>query len=112
MSSAEQLLGLLGLPAAASARRGGGDSGRGQGAAASPEQREILVSLAREPATRDELLRRLGRTPEQLSLQLMDLELADRVAVDRDGRLVVRSPRPGRGGAAAGFRHPGDGAGP
>jgi len=79
-------------------------------AAPSPEQREILAALAREPATREELARRLGRAPEQLSLQLLDLELEDRVEVDRDGRLVAKraksvgGQRRGRGAGRPGAR--------
>ena len=55
----------------------------------------ILRALLHEPATRDELGRRLGRAPEQLALDLLELELAGRVVEDRDGRLRVVSPQPG-----------------
>jgi DNA processing protein len=46
----------------------------------------ILSALEHEPATRDELGLRLGRGPEQLALDLLELELAGRVTLDRDGR--------------------------
>jgi DNA processing protein len=51
--------------------------------------REILVALADEPASRDELSRRLGREPAQLALELVELELAGCVKGDRDGRLRI-----------------------
>jgi DNA processing protein len=48
--------------------------------------RAILEALEREPATRDELGRRLQRAPEQLALDLLELELEGRLVADRDGR--------------------------
>jgi DNA processing protein len=57
--------------------------------------RAILAALSDSPATRDELIRRLGRAPAQLALELLELELEGRVAEDRDGRLRVVSPRKG-----------------
>jgi DNA processing protein len=48
--------------------------------------RAILEALEREPATRDELGRRLARAPDQLALDLLELELDGQVAEDRDGR--------------------------
>jgi len=54
--------------------------------------REILDALADEPASRDELARRLGREPEQLALELVEFELAGRVEEDRDGRLRIVDP--------------------
>jgi DNA processing protein len=54
-----------------------------------PERRRILDALLQEPATRDELGRRLERTPEQLACELLELEMEGRVAEDRDGRLRV-----------------------
>jgi predicted Rossmann fold nucleotide-binding protein DprA/Smf involved in DNA uptake len=52
-------------------------------------ERAILRSLAREPATKDVLARRLEVSPEVLALDLIELELAGRVGLDRDGRLRV-----------------------
>ena len=49
----------------------------------------ILSSLRNAPASRDELGHRLDRAPEQLTLDLLELELGGRVAEDRDGRLVI-----------------------
>jgi DNA processing protein len=60
------------------------------GAPGSPASAEILRALADTPASRDELALRLRCPPEQLALELLDLELAGRVAIDRDGRLHVR----------------------
>jgi len=56
------------------------------GAPPSPSGAALLSALELEPATRDELARRLGSPPEQLALDLVELELAGRVALDRDGR--------------------------
>lgn len=50
--------------------------------------RAILSQLARGGLHRDELARRLDHPPEQLDLDLMELQLAQHVARDRDGRFV------------------------
>lgn len=55
--------------------------------------RQIVESLAAEPASRDELSRRLNREPEQLALELLELELAAVVDEDRDGRLRIVATR-------------------
>jgi DNA processing protein len=52
----------------------------------SPSAEAILDALEREPATRDQLGQRLARAPEQLALDLLELELQGRVFADRDGR--------------------------
>jgi DNA processing protein len=57
----------------------------------SPLAREILVRLARGPESRDALSRGLRRAPEALAAALHELELAERVAEDRDGRLRSRA---------------------
>jgi predicted Rossmann fold nucleotide-binding protein DprA/Smf involved in DNA uptake len=49
----------------------------------------ILAALRDAPASRDELGQRLDRAPEQLALDLLELELDGRVAEDRDGRLLI-----------------------
>ena len=49
--------------------------------------RRLLRALQRGPCTRDELGRRLGVAAGPLSVALTELELAGRVATDRDGRL-------------------------
>jgi DNA processing protein len=55
----------------------------------------LVAALEEEPATPDELARRLGRTPQGLAPELLELELEGRVARDRDGRLrVVPAPPP------------------
>jgi DNA processing protein len=56
--------------------------------------REILCALDDAPASRDELARRLGRAPAEFALELVELELANRIGEDRDGRLKIIS-RPG-----------------
>jgi len=53
-------------------------------------QRDILAALREEPATPDELCRRLERPPEAVAADLVHLELAGRVAREPDGRLVAR----------------------
>jgi DNA processing protein len=60
-------------------------------AVCSPSEREVFAALLDEPATPDQLARRLGRTPEALALDLVELELAGRVGRERDGRLVARA---------------------
>jgi len=52
-----------------------------------PLAREILARLARGPEARDALCRGLGRPPAALAPALLELELAERIAEDRDGRL-------------------------
>jgi DNA processing protein len=49
----------------------------------------ILEALEDQPASRDELGQRLDRAPEQLALDLLELELDGRLAEDRDGRLSI-----------------------
>ena len=53
-----------------------------------PESK-LLSALAVEPATPDELARRLGCAPEALSEELLELELQGIVARDRDGCLRI-----------------------
>jgi len=57
---------------------------------------DILASLAREPASADELAERFECTPERLALDLLRLELAQQVVRARDGRWQAR-PRRGGG---------------
>jgi len=47
----------------------------------------VLRALQGAPATVDELAQRLGRAPEALAPELLELELAGRIGTDRDGRL-------------------------
>lgn len=58
--------------------------------------RAILDSLAREPATADELAQRLDCAPERLALDLLQLELTQRVVRARDGRWQARVRYDGR----------------
>jgi DNA processing protein len=53
---------------------------------------KLLSALAAEPATPDELARRLGSAPEALSEELLELELQGIVARDRDGCLRIVAP--------------------
>jgi DNA processing protein len=62
------------------------------GGAATGPLRQILDALADQPASRDELTRRLGREVAQLSVDLLELELDGRIEEDRDGRLRVVDP--------------------
>ena len=50
-------------------------------------------ALERAPAHRDELARRLSRAPQELALEILELELAGRIREERDGRFRVVSPR-------------------
>jgi len=81
---AGDVLAELGIPAAAGAVSAG-DSARHTAGG-----RAILDALEFEPATRDELGQRLALAPEQLALDLLELELAGRVVEDRDGRWRLR----------------------
>ncbi len=56
----------------------------------------ILAALALAPAHRDELARRISLAPEDLALELLELELAGRICEERDGRLRVVSPQTAR----------------
>jgi DNA processing protein len=62
----------------------------GEGWRAGKAESALLTSLRAEPATRDELGRRLALAPEVLALELAELEIAGAVEADRDGRLRVR----------------------
>lgn len=53
-----------------------------------PGSRTILETLDRGALSRDELGRRIDLDPQQLDLELIDLELQGRVRRDRDGRMV------------------------
>jgi DNA processing protein len=78
----DDLLQRLGLPLVGrppQARPSGGGGGA------------VLAALRDAPATPDELVRRLGRTPEALAADLVRLELEGRVARDADGCLRVVS---------------------
>ena len=75
----------LGVPLARPTRGPEATEPRGE----RPALQRILTALHEQPATRDELGRRLGLAPERLAADLLDLELDGRVAEDRDGRLRV-----------------------
>ena len=68
---------------------------------AAAQATRILEALHVRPESRDGLARRLRCAPDQLTLDLLQLELDGRVAEDRDGRLravvpvraSVRAPR-------------------
>jgi DNA processing protein len=61
-------------------------------AALGADAKRLLASLARAPATRDELAARLGRAAPALESALLELELAGVVAEDRTGRLRALAP--------------------
>jgi DNA processing protein len=67
------------------------------GAAPAPrpdrQGRVVLARLEREPASRDDLARALGWSIQQLAVVLMELELAGRVRLDRDGLLRALAAR-------------------
>lgn len=50
-------------------------------------QQQLIEALQHDPATADQLARRLNRSVAELALDLVELELAGRVRSDRDGRL-------------------------
>jgi DNA processing protein len=51
-----------------------------------PGDAELLATLARAPASLDELAVALARPPESLAPELLELEVEGRIARDRDGR--------------------------
>lgn len=61
-------------------------------AAASPAARAVLACLAEGPLDRDALARRLRLSPQELAPALLELELAEAVGSDRDGRLRLVPP--------------------
>ena len=66
-------------------------AGRARAPRGGPERRRILAALRHAPLTRDALAQRLGCAPEQLALDLLELELDGGVVEDRDGRLRAGS---------------------
>ncbi|HXV36886.1 MAG TPA: DNA-processing protein DprA [Myxococcota bacterium] len=76
----DDILGELGITRSARASERARDG-------LSPRARELLEAIAQAPASRDELARRLAVEPAQLALELIELELAQRIGEDRDGRL-------------------------
>ena len=78
-------LGLVRVRRAAAATGGAAEAPRG--AAAAPRHAAVLRALRDEPATRDALGRRLGLTPPEVALVLLELELEGLVVEERDGRL-------------------------
>ena len=78
----DDVLQRLGLPLVGSRPRSRSRAERGDA---------VLAALRDAPATPDELVRRLGRTPEALAADLVRLELEGRVARDADGCLRLVS---------------------
>jgi predicted Rossmann fold nucleotide-binding protein DprA/Smf involved in DNA uptake len=60
---------------------------------ADPLERAILRTLGQTPLPRDALAERLGRRPEEIAAGVTALQLAGRVAQDRDGCLKLRGGR-------------------
>ena len=83
LTSADDVLQKLGLPPAA----GAGDFAAAAAPRAGSIEARVLRALRAAPATRDELARRLGTTPGELALAVLELELTGMIAADRDGRL-------------------------
>lgn len=89
-------LGLAGVPNASAIRNGGGAM---EGSAVAPPSRNradgepstrIVALLEEESLSQEELAERSGLVPGVLARALLELELADRVVLDRDGRLRLR----------------------
>jgi len=85
---AADLFAALAWPRTPRAARDGGAFARPAASSAllSEDATAILAALAHEPAASDALARRLGRPPSALAAPLVELELAGRIAADRDGR--------------------------
>jgi len=58
-----------------------------------PLERAILRTLGQAPLPRDALAQRLGRRPEEIAAGVTALQLAGRIAQDRDGCLKLRGGR-------------------
>ena len=84
------VLDAIGIRVQPPPRRARGDAPSG---GLSPLAGAVLAALAEAPCDRDGLCRRLARRPAELAAALLELELAERVAEDRDGRLrPLRDP--------------------
>jgi DNA processing protein len=90
LTGLDDVLCKLGLPPRAARARQAAASA--DDPALSHEAASLLRSLARAPATRDELARRLAGSVSSLETVLLELELAGRIRLDRDGRLRVVVP--------------------
>lgn len=88
---ASDVLPLLDLPSPAETRspRAGGPGRSKPDADLLPELQVVVRALRQEPATPDTLARRLCLAIDVVSAALLTLELAGRIARDRDGRLRV-----------------------
>jgi DNA processing protein len=83
----EELADLLQLPEAQRHAEPPGPAGdAGRSARLGPEYHEFLELMGFEPVTIDELVRRSGLTPEQVSSMLLMLELEDQVYAGAGGR--------------------------
>lgn len=80
----------LGFQAPLDLRAGGRDSPSGQAVDADSLEGQILVILEAGPITRDRLLSQLGSEVAELAGALLDLELAGRIMLERDGRIYAR----------------------
>jgi len=65
------------------------ETGKAGGTGRRLPESKLLSALAADPATPDELARRLGSSPEALFEELLELELQGAVARDRDGCLRI-----------------------
>jgi len=88
---AADVLAGMGLEAAPERPAGGAEDAEAEPGART-RSNPLLAELSRERATGDELSRRLGRKPDQLALDLLELELEGEIVRDRDGRWG-RAPR-------------------
>jgi len=73
----------------AGARTAASSPGSGTGSVDTPLEpgaQSVVDALRKGPVNRDEFMRSAHWSPDQLALHLIDLELAGRVVLDRDGR--------------------------
>ncbi|MFP6654716.1 MAG: hypothetical protein VCB25_03750 [Myxococcota bacterium] len=68
----------------------GRDSPTEQAVTADSLEARILAALEEGPTTRDQLFSKLGSPVTELAGALLDLELAGRIMLERDGRIVAR----------------------
>jgi DNA processing protein len=80
------------MPGIGSAEGNGKENRVGRPEGLTPGSTALWESLSREPASAQELATRMAKSSQQISLDLVELELEGVVEQDRDGRFYPRAP--------------------